>query len=361
MKAANREISAALRTSWIRKLYRWWNIYNEEYLACSLRQPLIELSSATQKLGQWDYGQRRISISCAHIEGDPWALVLDTLRHEMAHQYVSDDLDPGGVQPPHGEAFREACAKLRCSPSAQAESRTPHAANEEDRLLRLLKKILSLAASPNEHEAQAAVNKARRLMLEYNVDVVELDRERSFSSRSMGAVKGRHAAWELWLAMVLNGFFFVEVLWVPSYDALKDREGTTLNVYGTETNLEMAEYVYGYVTALLEKLWRDYKAGSELTGNRERMRYYAGVVQGFHAKLERELEGAAAQTALVWKGDSRLRDYYTHLNPHIVTRRTGGVSASAAYIDGISEGKRLIIHRPVTSSGNGFGGYLPSG
>ena len=131
--------------------------------------------------------------------------------------------------------------------------------------------------------------------------------------------------------MVLNGFFFVEVLWVPNYDALKDREGTVLNVYGTETNLEMAEYVYGYVTTLLGNLWRDYKSAFELTGNRERMRYYAGVVQGLHSKLEQELERAAEQTAMVWKGDSRLREYYTHLNPHVVTRRTGGVSASAAY------------------------------
>jgi hypothetical protein len=363
MRAAHREVEASLRTSWNRKLYRWWAQYNDDYLHGALNQPLIELDDGIERLGQWDSQRRRISISASHIERDPWSLVLDTLRHEMAHQYVSEVLDSGGSESAHGASFRETCGLLRCSPRARSTVTEGDKAGEsrDDRIHRRLRKILSLAASANEHEAQVAVNKAQRIMLEYNIDIVEFDREREFGNRALGPIKGRHAAWELWLAMVLNGFFFVEVLWGWSYDALKDREGTTLIVYGTETNLDMAEYVYDYVSALLDRLWQGYKKEAGLESNRERMRYYAGVIQGFYSKLEEDRQRASAETALVWKGDSRLGQYYSYLNPNVVTRRSGGVSASAAYVDGLSDGRLVNIHKPVSSTSAGFGGYLNAG
>ena len=362
-KDRRREVASTLRTSWLRKLNRWWLQYNDDYLQGALRQPILELDEGMERLGQWDSQRRRISISSSHIERDPWALVLDTLRHEMAHQYVSEVLDPGGRESAHGASFKESCHLLRCSARARAPVTAGDVAAEirDDKIFRRLRKVLSLAGSANEHEAQVAVNKAQRIMLEYNVDIVEFDREREFANRALGSLKGRHAAWELWLAMVLNGFFFVEVLWAAGYDARKDREGTILTVYGTEQNLEMAEYVHSYVTALLGRFWQNYRKETGLENNRERMRYYAGVVQGFYAKLEEERERASAETALVWVGDSRLTEYYSYLNPSVVTRRSGGVSVSAAYVDGLTDGRRVNIHKPIASSSAGFGGYLTTG
>ena len=363
MRAVHREVAASLRTSWNRKLYRWWAQYNDDYLQGALQPPLIELDDGIDRLGQWDSQRRRISISALHIERDSWSLVLDTLRHEMAHQYVSEALDSGVGESAHGASFKKSCGLLRCSPRARTALTVedPAAESRDDRIFRRLKKVLSLTASANEHEAQVAVNKAQRIMLEYNIDIVEFDREREFGNRALGPIKGRHAAWELWLAMVLNGFFFVEVLWAWSYNALKDREGTTLTVYGTQTNLDMAEYVYDYVSALLGRLWKTYKKETGLESNRERMRYYAGVVQGFYTKLEEDRQRASVETALVWMGDSRLGQYYSYLNPNVVTRRSGGVSASAAYVDGLSDGRLVNIHKPVTSASGGFGGYLTAG
>ena len=337
------DLDAALYSTWNRKLYRWWSHYNEEFLAGRLRTPVIELSEDAERLGEWDPQYRRIRLSATHIAADPWSAVMDTLRHEMAHQYVCEILDAS--ESPHGDAFVEACRKLRCSPRA----RVPRAAlaEEDERLLRVLKKVLSLTESPNEHEAQAAVEKARRLLLEYNVDVVELDRERNFRSLTLGPIKARRASWELWLAMILNEFFFVEVLWTRTYDALADRDGTALEVYGTPTNLDMTEYVYEYLSQLLERLWQDYRQRESLPGNRQRRGYYSGVLQGFHAKLEEQAAGTSSAGALVWKGDSRLTEYYRYLNPHVETRTTGGVVASTAFRDGVEEGRRVTINPPV--------------
>jgi hypothetical protein len=356
MAAQAQQIGAELRNAWRRKLHRWWQHYNEEYLGGALRMPLIELSDGEEELGLWEKKQRRLCIAVRHIEADPWLEVMETLRHEMAHQYADEVLRARG-ETPHGPAFGRACEQLRCSPRARAESAGGRAAGEEDGVLRRLRKVLSLADSPNENEAEAAVKKARRLLLQYNIDAVRLDQERGFARRCLGPIKGRRASYELWLGLILQEFFFVETLWAETYEALKDRRGTILQVYGTKANLDMAEYAHQYLTGLLERLWQEYRKRQALPGNRERLRYWAGVLEGFYDKLREQEEGIRKEGALVWKGDSRLRQYYRYINPRIETRYGQGVRESAAYQDGRREGRRVSIRRPVAAAG-GFGGYL---
>ena len=358
MSAPGDALRPELYTAWNRKLYQWWRYYNEEYLDRALKEPLIALNQAATEQGHWDGARRRLTLSARHLERDPWLEVMETLRHEMAHQYVDEVLRPDN-EGPHGPAFRRASRTLRCR-SGRRDDRVASLA-EDDRILRVLKKVLSLSASPNEHEAQAAVNKARRLLLKYNIDLVELDQERLFATRCLGSIKGRRTSFELWLALILQDFFFVEVLWVHSYEALKDKAGTILQIYGTPANLEMAAYVYDYLVGLLERLWQEYRNAQQLRYNRERQRYFAGVLEGFHHKLREQEDAIRTEKALVWKGDTRLQEYYRYLNPRVRTHYGRGVASSAAYRDGLQEGRRVTIHRPVAASREGFGGYLGRG
>lgn len=354
-------LQSELHTTWNRKLYVWYEYYNNQYLAGALKPSLLALDRSTIRFGQWNPSRRTISIAISHIERDPWLAVMDTLRHEMAHQYVDEVLSSAaGELPPHGEAFREACQRLRCSATASASKEDVSglpSSTREDRVLERLKKVLSLAASPNEHEAEAAVKKARRLLLQYNIDVVELDRRRAYDSRTLGPVKARRASWELWLAMILNEFFFVEVLWGLCYDAARDRDGTVLQIFGTDANLDMSEYVYDYFSRLLGALWVRYREAEGLSNNRERQRYFAGVTQGFYGKLQEQERSFGQEAALVWQGDSQLLEYYRYVNPQVQTRTSSGVRASAAFQDGLVEGRRLTINQPLEARG-GFGGYL---
>lgn len=352
----SQRVEAQLYAAWNRKLYQWWAYYNEEYLASALTCPLITLSQSQAVLGRWHASPRRIEISLEHIKTDLWLEVMETLRHEMAHQYVSEVLRPS-QEAPHGSAFRHACRRLRCTPQSRGPTGgQPELSNEP--LLRRLRKVLSLASSPNEHEAQAAVKKAQRLLLEYNIDLVELDQQRDFTSRALGAVKGRRASYELWLAQILQAFFFVQVLWVPSYRAEADKDGSVLQVYGTPTNLAMASYVYDYLTTLLERLWMAYKEQHQVPGNRHRRGFFAGVLEGFHTKLQAETQQITKAATLVWQGDGRLQEYYRYMNPHVRTRQGRGVQINDAYQHGLEEGQRVSIHRPLEAQAEGFGGFL---
>jgi hypothetical protein len=218
--------------------------------------------------------------------------------------------------------------------------------------------VLSLADSPNEHEAQVAVAKAQRLLLEYNLEVVGADRARGFGVRCLGAVKSRRTAAELWLAAILQDYFFVEVLWVPTYEPATDRGGTVLQVHGTPANLDMAHYVHGYLTGLLESLWQAYRQTRGLAGNRERQRYCAGVLEGFHGRLKEQERRLHATAALVWQGDARLRAYYRYLNPRVHTRHGRGVRRTEAYRHGVEEGRRVTIRRPLAGRDPRLAGYL---
>ena len=210
-----------LMNSWNRNLYLWWEHYNEEYLGGALKRPRVALSYSEVELGSWDSGIRSLTISVRHIEADPWTSVMDTLRHEIAHQYVAEVLGVNDEKP-HGTAFRRACEKLRCEARASS-TLSSHSGQDgpEDAVLQRLKKLLKLSKSPNEHEAQAAMEKARLLLVKYNIDLVELDRQRSYASRYIGPVKGRHTSAELWLSTILSDFFFVEVIWSQSYRKAK--------------------------------------------------------------------------------------------------------------------------------------------
>ena len=345
------EMESDLHRAWGRRLANWWVQYNDEYVGGRMRPPTIRIGSTESQLGRWEGVRREIMISARHISRDDWMSVLETLRHEMAHQYVHEILNVED-ESAHGRAFVRACELLRCSPEAATDT-VALKGDGPDKTLRVIQKLLSLAESPNENEAQAAVQKARRLLTKYNIDVVDLDSARHFETRVLGAFKARHTSAELWIGSILNRFFFVESLWCQSYDAANDRRGTALQVYGTAENLDFAAYVYDYLTGLLPILWASFRSESGLVNNRERQRYYAGVLEGFYTKLTEQEQRFAKSEALVWKGDPKLQAYFKHHNPRVVTRYGGGVTRSETYEAGFAEGKNVSIRRPVENGPSG--------
>jgi hypothetical protein len=347
-----------LRRQWNQELYRWWQWFNSQYLRGALRRPVIVVTDGESKLGAWKRETRTLAIAARHIAEDPWLDVLETLRHEMAHQ-LADEVLGGADETPHGPAFAAACDKLRVRPGARRQGHATAEAGESDRLRDVVAKLLSLASSPNEHEAAAAMRKARHLLLKYNIDQVERDVERRFGSRTLGPVRGRHHPWEQTLASLLNDYFFVEVIWVGSFDARTARRGTQLAIYGTETNLELADYVHAYLTGLVDQLWRDYKRARGLSGDRERLRYYEGLLRGFLQKLAEQQTRLVAEHALVPVRDDKLHDFFRWHHPRVRTTLTAGVAPSRVYQDGKRAGRGIDIRRPLATRGDGVRGQLP--
>ncbi len=349
-----------LQGAWIRQLRWQYDLYNEQYLGGRLQPPVFRLGSSTTKLGEWNSLNHTMTIGLHHILEHPWEAVLDTLRHEMAHQYVDDVLQLTHA-PPHSEPFVKACRLLRCNPSPAAASgalgNVNRSSAERDKILVRIKELLALAGSPNEHEAANAMRMAHRYLLKYNLNLAQLEGRSSYGVRHLGKCSARIQEYRYVLSSILQDQFFVLAIWTFSYDPLRNVNGRMLQISGTSENLEMAEYVYNYVINLCESLWQQRRQSSN---NRSgtKFQYLAGLLRGLQEKLDRQNQQLKEEHGLVWLGDPELKKYFGELHPRTRSVAAGGVSRGSEYRDGVRDGRKINIRRGVTTNSRNRGRLL---
>lgn len=355
------EVAQEVASAWIRELQREWKTLNEDFLRGALRAPQLELASdAEATLGSWKRESRRLRISQLHVARDSWSSVVETLKHEMAHQYA-DEVLRAHDEDPHGPAFRKGCERLRVDPRASARPRAAGVqaldseAHTEEKVIATIRKLLALGTSSNENEAAAAMRKARSLLHKHKLDQAALEAREGFARRCLGDCKGRHAAWEYTRSSLLTEFFFVEAIWIPSYDARRGRRGSILEIHGRRGDVELAAWVHDWLEDTAGRLWKNYRTRRALEGQRERLRYFDGVLRGFYDKLESErLATESGPGALVPVHDAELHAHFRWLYPR-VRSFSRSVRSSEAYHDGARDGRELELRRPLDPRG-GAGG-----
>jgi hypothetical protein len=335
-----------LHRAWLKRLRDEWQGFNKDKLGNRLKLPVFLIDRTSKRLGHWDAQQRTLGISEQHIWQHPWLDVLETLKHEMAHQYVSEVL---GIhdETSHGHAFRDACRLLDCLPQATA---TPGYApeSETDRMLQKVKKLLALAESPNVNEAEAAMAAAHALILRYNLDVAKTAQSVDYAWRRIGATAAAIGLDSKLVGSILSRWFFVECVWVSVYVARNDRMERQLEVLGTHTNLELAHYAHDFLHAACESLWRAHARAGVLGTRRE---FTAGVLTGFSQKLESERKVYAGR-GLVWLGDPALGGFVKERYRRLRSMTSTGVRQSEAHEAGVSAGQKLRIHQGMHTHGN---------
>jgi hypothetical protein len=347
-------LSESLEAALLRQLGSTWTEINQNHFRERLRRPVFGLSEGT-RLGAWHGLRREITLSRALVLEQPWGAVREVLKHEMAHQYVDEVL---GVrdQTAHGPAFEALCREQGIDGSA---SGLPSASGADGGgVLRRVARLLALAGSSNVHEAESAMQQARRLMLKHNIDSAVTAAQGGFTFRQVGRPRGRVDAHEHLLASLLADHFFVEVIWVPGYAPLTGRQGRVLELCGTVANLDVACYVHGFLLETGERLWRAHKQAAGLPGDRERRRFLLGVMIGFDEKLAHSA-AESQREGLVWVGDPALQQYLRRRYP----RRSGGGSIgyqrTAAYEQGRRAGREIVLHRPLHQQSGSRGRLLP--
>ena len=328
-----------LHRAWLKRLREEWQRENREKLESRLRMPVFLIDTASRRLGFWDPRQRTLGIAEQHIWQQPWAEVLETLRHEMAHQYVSEYMNIHD-ETAHGSAWREVCQRLGVAAKATAgPGRTEPDAT--DRMLDKVKKLLALAESPNVHEAEAAMAAAHALILRYNLDVAQAVERPAFSWRQIGQTAAAVALERKLVASILTRWFFVDCVWVSVYVARNDRLERQLEILGTATNLALAHYAHDFLHNACEALWRQHAPQRRGGSRRE---FVAGVLTGFSQKLERE-RALQSGRGLVWTGDPGLKTYVRSRYQHLRSMASAGVRRSDTHAAGLSAGQNLRIHR----------------
>ena len=350
-----RRLSAILEAELVRELLAAWHAINYAHFREALRAPTLELDDADGRLGLWRLDRRTVQISRRLVLEQPWGVVLEVLKHEMAHQYAHEVL--GAVdEVAHGPAFQQVCARLGIDPAASGMPAAAHTrTDDEARVLARIGALLALAESANEHEAQAAMSAAHKLMLKHNLAAAEKPRDYAF--RHLGAPSGRVQESDRVLANILSDHFFVETIWVPAYRVLEAKRGSVLEICGSDANLEMAAYAYAFLRDTAARLWTAHRRACGIRGDRDRQKFVAGVMQGFSEKLRAEAV-ANKRAGLVWVRDGDLDGYFKKRNPRVRHVRFRGGGPSEAYAHGRAAGREIILHRPVSAAASSRGRLL---
>jgi hypothetical protein len=228
----------------------------------------------------------------------------------------------------------------------------PARAPGETHVLDRIRKLLALAESPNEHEAQAAMSAAQRLMLKYNVDAVERGTRSAHGFRHLGTPTGRVGESQRQLAALLGEHFFVEVIWVPVWRPREGKRGTVLEVCGSEENLELAAYVHAFVFHTGARLLAEYRRRLGKLGRGDGERFLSGLVAGFREKLARE-KVKSERTGLVYRGDAELFRYFKARHPRVRFTQHRVTTSGDAYARGREAGRNLVLHRGVRQGAAG--------
>lgn len=341
----------------VAELPKEWRVY--------LKEPVFSLCDAQKRLGSWSHFRNEIRLSREFVINHPWDSVCDVLKHEIAHQAASQVLNAWN-EPPHGPSFQLACKLLRADPAYSGSYIPLHERldeenlSEDEKILKRIKKLLALAESSNQHEAEAAMLKAHNLIDKYNVDLMADRKKRNYISVFVGKPALRHRREEYMLDRLLQDFYYVYGIWISAYVVEKERMGRVLEISGAPQNVKIASYVYDFVMHFIDSEWARYNKGKKL--NRYRKTDFAvGIISGFMARLkdqQSELHQArsSSEKALVLAEDAQLDHYVNFRYPRRGKIRRGGAYQDEDVLnDGVQIGKKLIIHKGIHSSDGNSG------
>jgi hypothetical protein len=301
------------------------------------------------------------------IETNPWEIVLEIFKHEMAHQYVSEYFDHADS---HGKGFKTACDILGVHPAfaGTGSPREEHLAafkgtlpEKAQTLLRRVEKLLALGQSSNESEARAASRKASYLLNKYNLDrIAKADTNASdIRYLYLHSGKKRMETIEKIILRFLEDFYFVDCVITAVYDAQTDEEYKAGVLIGKQEALVVAEYVYRFLLDTSRKLWQDFrkKNAGQRTG---KVAFDSGFMKGIrtnHEKMFKKPEDAATpgDTSLPIAAVRTLRVQCRAENhrekmrlfPRLSKGRSYYYTDENAFRQGMAQGRKTHIHRPV--------------
>jgi hypothetical protein len=211
----------------------------------------------------------------------------------------------------------------------------------ENKILVLIKKLLSLATSDNEHEAKLASSKATELLTKHNLNMQQLN-----------YATAEYTEEDLFEGLrVTNEFKYVSGILVKHFNVriIKDLRGasTTIRILGDKTNVQVATYTYEYLTIAFKRLFKQWNEDNNGSA-RDRSSYYFGLVKGFNEQMEQAKKKVESEHGLVLVPDAGLVKFMKAQHPKLrtSTSRLNAHNADATAA-GQEAGQNLKVNRGI--------------
>ena len=353
------EMQQFQRRAWTEQLYRdYESIVYQHRLR--LRKVLISIKEVSSYWGRWNPTLREISLSDKLLRQHPWWVVLEILKHEIAHQWVHEAA--GSTDSGHGPSFHQAADLLGIAPWArQATGSIDQAIGPEAResdpqtvkIINRIAKLQALAGSSNENEAFLAVQRAKELKQKYAADLAA-SAAASINYKVICHRSKINPQHQVRLTSLLVEFYDVDVVYIDLYNAETTTTYKALELLGDQTSLEIAEYVYYFLWNQLPLLWKQYKKTAAPGANRRS--YYMGVLTGLRRKLREEEQrqkapGESAGLTLV-SGDELTLERRSFVQKRFPRLRTDSRAGSAlrdnkGFEAGLRSGRELSLRAGI--------------
>lgn len=239
-------------------------------------------------------------------------------------------------------------------------------------LIEKVQKLMSLATSPNQHEAEIAARKAQELIAKYNIDMQLLNSKQEYQWQVL-MEEPYFRVHQKFVWPILREYYFVETLlsYVPTGErtaAGQQKTKVQLKIMGTATNVIIADYVFGLLCEVFQKLFLDFKRANNLD-EKSRQPYYQGLSEGIKhnldlarsqaqkdmaakVQIERNLSIADATALTVVKRDPVLRAAFEASGKYKSHKSAGWNGDEDARQAGFNEGKNINLSRPIDHRGD---------
>ncbi|MBU8848605.1 MAG: SprT-like domain-containing protein [Desulfobacterales bacterium] len=343
-----------------------------------LATPTINISSGKKTLGLWCDKNKTLSISSYLIKNEFWDIVLEVLKHEMAHQYVSEFNDNADR---HGKYFKIACKILGVHPAFIAGSANDKTVQEfkgelpaeARKMLKKVEKLMALGQSGNEAEAQSASRKANYLLNKYNLQRINTgDDNPDIKYLTICHKKKRIESIQRAILSVLRNYYYVNCLTSNTYHAQDDAVYKSIVLVGRRESLKVAEYVYRFLLDTGQTLWQDFKKKNNAKRGQKNsfdMGFIAGIDHNHKKMFEDSGSKINKNSSLPMKTIKSLMEKnqidnqieISRLFPKLRTIKFGRhQTSSGAFKEGFKNGKNTHINKGMTHCQKGTTGLLVS-
>jgi Protein of unknown function (DUF2786)/SprT-like family len=274
----------------------------------------------------------------------------NVIRHELAHYFTF--IHFGAAIQPHGVEFNAFCQQMRwgeqvCRAAICLEEMENVSNMEKSTVFRKIQKLMALATSSNQNEAEQALIKSQQLLLKHNIESDYIGGEEEEKMYLKRVMKQKRLSAKMRAIAVILRTFFVNIVYGRS------EEGIHLEILGNAVNIEIAEYVSEVLDFELDSLWNQVQQTVGLRGVTAKNSFFLGLAHGYCNKvqsLKREFNNDVTNALMVI--EKKLIDAKNMVYKNLSSSKSSGNYCPESGSLGEEMGRKLNINPSIKTSSN---------
>lgn len=223
----------------------------------------------------------------------------------------------------------------------------------ENKILSKIGKLLALAGSSNEHEANLAMEKAMQIAVENNIELsrVSIQQKSQVVKDKLDINAARLSVAHKFVASIIQEYFEVKVVTSGNRQV-----GRSIYFVGAQDKIDFAKFLNSYLTNSFFNLWHNfYRRNPQVTVSTARESYFLGLYRGLGKKLKEAKEQAEqaianeakANYSLVLTNSAKeLGEAVEKFFPDIKYSKGSSINVKSddALNSGFNDGQKINVH-----------------